>query len=103
MGKCVLKVTYKVRVHQMKIFEEKLKNEVLPLAEQLGLDLKGVWKSLVGNVGEYVELWEFESLDEFDTKWKGLIRHPKLQEVFQITGEMVDEEVFALYEPIWEK
>ena len=87
----------------MTVFEEMLKGEVIPLAEELGLNLQGVWRSLVGNAGEYVELWEFDSLDEFEKKWKSLIHHPKIQEVFQTTGAMVADEVFSLYEPIWEK
>lgn len=103
MSKYFLKVKYRLRIHDMDRFEKILTTEVIPLAEDLGLNLSGVWRSFVGNVGEYLELWEFSSMEEFETDWKKLINHPKMQEIFKTTGPMVAEEAFSVYEPVWEK
>jgi len=100
VAKVVLKVSYRVPVNHMAEFEKILVNQVLPLAEDIGIDLKGVWKTLVGNAGEFLELWEFDSMAEFETKWKELLAHPELQKVFEITGPVVRDESFALFEPV---
>ena len=100
MAKVVLKVSYRVPANHMAEFEKLLVNQVLPLAEDLGINLKGVWKTLVGNVGEFLELWEFDSMAEFETKWRELLGHPELQEIFELTGPVVRDESFALFEPV---
>ncbi len=100
MAKVVLRVSYRVSLNHVADFETILVNQVLPLAEDLGIESKGIWKTLVGNVGEYLELWEFDSMAEFETKWKGLLAHPDLQRIFEITGPLVKDESFALFEPV---
>lgn len=100
MAKVVLKVSYRVPVNHMAEFEGLLVTQIFPLAEDLGINLKGAWKTLVGNVGEFLELWEFDSMAEFEAKWKELIGHPKLQKIFEITGPVVRDESFALLEPV---
>lgn len=99
----MLKVTYKLRAHNLDQFENILRQEIIPVAEDMGLNLRGVWRSFIGNVGEYVELWEFDSLQAFETEWAELLKHPQIQEIFQTTGPMVEDEEFSIYQPIWEK
>ena len=100
MAKLVLRVSYRVPVHRIADFEKTLVNQVIPLAEQLGITSKGTWKALVGNVGEFLELWEFDSMADFESKWKSLLGHPDLQRIFQSTGPIVRDESFALFEPV---
>lgn len=100
MAKVVLKVSYRVPVNHMVEFEKILEAQVVPLAEDLGINLKGIWKALVGNVGEFLELWEFDSMAEFETKWRELLDHLELQKIFETTGPVVRDESFALFEPV---
>lgn len=101
MPKYLLKVKYRLRAHETARFERILLEEVVPLAEELGLKLSGVWRSFVGNAGEYLEMWEFDSMEEFESRWKELLGHPRIQEIFKTTGAMVENENFALFESIW--
>ncbi|UCF38334.1 MAG: NIPSNAP family protein [Acidobacteriota bacterium] len=100
--KYVLRVTYRVRIDQAEQFERILLDEVVPLAKNLGIQFQGVWRTLVGNVGEYLELWEFDSLAEFETKWKALFEHPEFKRILQITGPMVEEERMAILQRVTE-
>ena len=101
MAKVVLRVSYRVQVHEIADFEKTLVHQVVPLAEDLGIDSKGIWKALVGNVGEFLELWEFDSMADFESKWNRLLSHPDLQTIFQSTGPIVKDESFALFEPVY--
>jgi len=96
MANVYLRVSYQVAVHNMPEFERALLDDVLPLARELGIQVEGIWKTVVGKVGEYLELWVFQSMDEFDQKWNALMTHPRLQETFRITGPMVHDEQFTL-------
>jgi hypothetical protein len=96
----LLRVTYRLRAHQMAEFERIFQDEILPLVDEHGLRLQGFWRTLVGEVGEYLELWEFDSLAEFDERWRKLLADARLQEIFQRTGPLVENENFALLEPV---
>jgi len=102
VSKYTLEVRYRLRAHDCKEFERILDREVIPLAAELGLTLGGVWKSVTGKVGEYVEHWEFNSLEEFENDWNKLINDSRLQEVFKTTGPMVEDETFTLLAPFLE-
>ncbi|MGH9846294.1 MAG: NIPSNAP family protein, partial [Blastocatellia bacterium] len=54
---------------------------------------------VVGDAQEYLELWEFDSMAEFDEQWRKLAADPRLQEIFKITGPMVEDEKLTLFEP----
>ncbi|MBL8203550.1 MAG: NIPSNAP family protein [Blastocatellia bacterium] len=95
----LLKVTYRLRAHQMAEFEHIFADRILPLIQAHNLRFQGIWRTLVGEVGEYLELWEFNSLAEFDEQWRKLLQDPQLLEIFQITGPMVEGERFVLLEP----
>ena len=84
----------------MKPFEAIFDAEIMPLVRARGLNFKGIWRVLVGAVGEYEELWEFASMSEFHEQWTALLNDPQLQEIFTRTGPMVEDEQFALLEPV---
>lgn len=96
MTEIILRVTYRVRAHQISQFEEILTKEILPLASEHGLTPTGIWKTLVGEVGEYMELWTFDSLASFGEKWPRLLEDARVQEIFKRSGPMVQDEKFAL-------
>lgn len=96
----VLRVTYRVAAHHTRRFEELLAAEVIPLAQRLGIECRGVWRTFVGPVGQYMELWAFPDLATFQQRWKALLEHPALQRIFEETGPMVQDEEFTLLEPL---
>lgn len=98
----LLKVSYRLRAHHMAEFERIFAEQIQPLINQHGLRFRGLWRTLVGEVGEYLELWEFASLAEYDERWRRLLNDPQLQEIFQTTGPMVEGERFTLLEPVLE-
>jgi hypothetical protein len=71
----------------------------MPLIREHGFRFWGIWRTIVGDAQEYLELWEFDSLAEFDQKWRHLMDDPRLKEIFVITGEMVENENLTLFEP----
>ncbi|HEX4947906.1 MAG TPA: NIPSNAP family protein [Blastocatellia bacterium] len=96
----LLKVTYRVRAHHLPEFERIFETQIKPLIVAHGLRFGGLWRTLVGEVGEYLELWEFASLAEFDEQWHKLLTDPRLLAIFQLTGPMVEGEKFTLLEPV---
>ncbi len=95
----LLRVTYRVRAHQIAPFEEIFRQRIMQVIRRHDLRFRGIWKTVVGEVGEFLELWEFESMAEFEERWGGLMRDPDLLEIFEETGPMVEGERFALMEP----
>jgi hypothetical protein len=98
----LLRVSYKVRVHHIREFDEVFHRRILPLIRKHDLQLTGVWRTFVGDAGEYMELWQFNSVVEFESRWRSLMADPDLQEVFLKTGPMVEGENFSLFEPAFE-
>jgi hypothetical protein len=100
MSTKLFRITYRLQAHNVDEFERILMEEIMPLVRELGIRQPTIWRSVVGNAGEYMELWEFESLADFDDKWKELMRHPRLKKIFQVTGPMVQDENFSFLEPL---
>ena len=96
----VLKVTYRIRAHHLKAFEKLFSKQILPLTQRHDLKLLGCWRTLVGNMGEYLELWEFRSIADFEESWKRLLQDPQLAMIFELTGPMVEAETFSLLEAV---
>lgn len=96
----LLRVSYRVRAHDVPRFEKVFAGEILPLAREHGLRLRGFWKTWVGAVGEYMELWEFRSMEEYETRWKRFFFDPRLKAVFEVTGPLVEGEESSLLEPV---
>ncbi len=81
-------------------FERIFAEQIVPLAQEYSLRHQGLWRTLVGEIGEYLELWEFTSLAEFDEEWRRFFADVRLQAIFKTTGPMVEGEKFALLEPV---
>ena len=96
----LLRISYRLRAHHMASFEKIFADDIRPVAKDRGLHLEGFFRTQVGNVGEYMELWRFESMAEFEERWYGLLDDPRIQKIFETTGPMVEGEVFSLLEPI---
>lgn len=94
----LLRITYRLRAHHMPQFEKIFAAEIMPLINEHGLAFKGILRTVVGEVGEYMELWEFASLADFDDRWRKLINDPRLQKIFERTGPMVEDEKWSLLE-----
>jgi hypothetical protein len=83
----LLRVTYRLRAHHMPHFEQIFDAEIMPVVREHGLKFKGLWRTVVGEVGEYV-------------RWRALLADARLLKVFETTGPMVEGERFTLLEPI---
>ncbi len=96
----LLKVSYRVRAHQIAEFEEIFRKEIDPLIKDHELDFMGIWKTRIGEVGEFLELWGFQDMGDCDRRWKALMEDPRLQETFKKTGPMVEGERLTILEPV---
>jgi heme-degrading monooxygenase HmoA len=95
----LVKISYKLRAHHVAQYERTFAERTLPLIHEHGFRFLGIWRTIVGDAQEYLELWEFESLADFDERWHKLIADPRLQEIFEITGPMVESENLSIFEP----
>lgn len=95
----LLKVSYKLRAHHVEAYERAFAERTLPLIREHGLRFLGIWRSLIGDAQEYLELFEFESLARFEEQWRALGADPRLKEVFLTTGPLVEDEKFTLFDP----
>ena len=95
----LLKISYKLRAHHVAEYDRTFAERTLPLIREHGFRFWGIWRTIVGDAQEYLELWEFDSIVEFDEKWRKLASDPRLQEIFKITGPMVEDEKLTLFEP----
>lgn len=94
----LLRITYRLRAHHMAKFEQIFDQQIIPLALAHQLQLWGIWRTVVGEVGEYMELWQFASMADFDLRWNQFLKVPQLLEIFETTGPMVEGERFTLLE-----
>jgi NIPSNAP len=95
----LLKISYKLRAHHVAQYDRTFAERTLPLIQEHGFRFLGIWRTIVGDAQEYLELWEFASLAEFDEKWRRLMADPRLKEIFEVTGPMVECENLSLFEP----
>ncbi len=95
----LLKISYKLRAHHVAIYDQTFAEQTLPLIREHGFRFWGIWRTIVGDAQEYLELWEFDSLAEFDEAWRRLMADPRLKEIFEITGPLVEDEKLSLFEP----
>ncbi|MGA1368633.1 MAG: NIPSNAP family protein [Blastocatellia bacterium] len=96
----LLKVSYRLRAHHVSRYEDLFATRTLPLIQEHGLGFLGIWRTIVGEAQEYLELFAFDSLAEFDLQWRGLMADPRLVTLFEETGPLVEEERLALFEPL---
>jgi hypothetical protein len=96
----LLKISYRLRAHHVAEYDHTFATRTLPLICEHEFRFWGIWRSLIGEAQEYLEIWEFDSMTEFDEKWRSLMADPRLQEIFQITGPMVEDERLSLFTPV---
>ena len=65
----LLKISYKLHAHNVAEYDRTFAERTLPLIREHGFRFWGIWRSFVGDAQEYLELWEFDSVAEFDEKW----------------------------------
>ncbi len=94
----LLRITYRLRAHHLSQFDKIFADEIMPLIREHGLQFTGIWRTVVGQVGEYMELWEFDSVADFDERWRALIGDARLQLIFERTGPLVENEQWSLME-----
>jgi hypothetical protein len=95
----LFRVSYRLRAHHVATYERVFAEQTLPLIRAHGLKFRGIWRSLVGDAQEYLELFEFDSLGDFEIRWRALGADPRLQEIFKITGPLVEDEKFSIFDP----
>ena len=95
-----LQVTFNLEAQDVVRFEDFYAEKFLPVIREHGFVAVGIFKTLVGRAGEVTEIWKFESLADYEHKWKALMSDPRLQEIFETTGPMVKEESFKLMESV---
>ncbi len=95
----LLKISYRLRAHDVAEYDRTFAARTLPLIREHDFRFWGIWRTIVGGAQEYLELWEFDSIAEFDEKWRKLMADPRLKEIFAVTGPMVEDEKLSLFEP----
>ena len=95
----LLKISYRLRAHHVAEYDRTFAERTLPLIREHGFRFWGIWRSIIGDAQEYLELWEFDSIAEFDAKWRELTSDPRLKQIFEITGPMVEDERLTIFEP----
>lgn len=95
-GMVYLQVTFTLEAQDVARFKSYYAETFLPLILEHGFAPVGIFETLVGRAGELTELWRFESLAEYETKWKALTSDPRVHEIFEVTGPMVKDERFKL-------
>lgn len=95
----LLKISYKLRAHHVAEYEHAFATRTLPLLREHGFRFWGIWRTIVGDAQEYLEIFEFDSVAQYDQQWRALMADPRLQELFKITGPLVEDERLSLFEP----
>jgi NIPSNAP len=95
-----LQVTFCLEAQDVARFESLYEETFLPVIQEHGFEPVGIFRTLVGRAGEVTELWRFESLSDYERKWKALLSDPRVQKIFETTGPMVKDESFKLMESV---
>ena len=95
----LLKISYKLRAHHVAEYDKTFAERTLPLIREHGFRFWGIWRTIIGDAQEYLELWEFDSIAQFDADWRRLMADPRLKEIFEVTGPIVEDEKLSLFEP----
>jgi hypothetical protein len=96
----LLKVSYRLRAHHVPRYEQLFAARTHPLIQEHGLRFLGIWRTIVGDAQEYLELFSFDSLAQFDAQWRSLMADPRLVQLFEETGPLVEDERLTLLEPL---
>jgi hypothetical protein len=95
-----LHVTFHLEAQDVSRFEAFYAETFWPVIREHGFAPVGIFKTLVGVAGEFTEIWKFDSLEDYERKWKRLSSDPRVQRIFETTGPMVKGETFKLMESV---
>jgi len=95
-----LQVTFHLEAQDVARFETFYAERFLPVIQEHGFEAVGIFKTLVGPAGEFIEMWKFRDLADYERKWKSLLEDSRVQEIFETTGPMVKGETFKLMESV---
>jgi len=95
-----LQVTFTLEAQDVQRFEAYYEEHFLPVILEHGFSPVGIFKTLVGRAGEVTELWRFEDLADYESKWKALMADARVAEIFETTGPMVHDERFQILESV---
>src|SRR6266511_2596686 len=84
-----LHVSFTVDAHNLDLYEEIFRSEFAPVLAEHGFHAIGIWKTLVGPAGEYIEIWRFESAMDYETRWNLMSRDPRVKAILAKTGPLV--------------
>src|SRR5262249_50103935 len=87
-----LTVTFTIAAHQIEEYEKIYREEFLPTILAHGFRPVGIWKTVVGRAGEFLEMWEFQDAADFERRWKALADDPAVRNVLLKTGPLVANE-----------
>jgi hypothetical protein len=97
-----LHVTFTVDAHQIESYETTFRDEFMPLLDEHGFEAIGIWKTLIGRAGEYIEIWSFADAADYERKWMAMSSDPRVVAVLQKTGPLVRNEEFKLLRAAYE-
>ena len=81
-------------------FSDILEKEYLPLLEEHGGKLIASWRTIIGNCDEVTDIWQFESLGQFE-KWRqSQSQDPKYMEVRKKIRSLVTSETLKMASPL---
>jgi len=93
-----LHVTFIVAADAIEEYETIFRDEFLPRILAHGIRPVGIWKTMVGRAGEFIELWEFDDAAEYERRWKALGADEAVRRIMKRTGPLVTNEELRLLE-----
>ncbi len=92
-------VRYLVPLHETARFEAIFSGEFLPVIREHGIEPVGIFRTLVGDAGEYHEIWRFPDLASFEARWKSLFADSRTAALLARTGPLVRGETSRILAP----
>ena len=95
-----LQVTFRLEAQDVARFKDYYAETFLPVIREHGFTPLGIFETLVGRAGEITEIWKFDGLADYETRWAALMADPRVLEIFETTGPMVKDEEFKLMKSV---
>lgn len=82
-------------------FSEIIGKHIAPAWERAGAKLIGSWETIIGNITEVVDLWQFESMTKYDEWGKAQSKDPAVREYLpKLMGTVVLGEQNSVLRPL---
>ena len=92
--------TLDVLPHRLGEFSEFVGKELVPCVGQYGMKLVGGWVNTVGKMNEVIDLWCFESLEQFGKGMAEMVRDREWRRLDATLRTMAPVEVTKLLWPL---